>query len=388
MKQILPIVVVTLFFTGNLSAQNYQITPGDTLHSISIASDGMTTFRIYAPKAQKVKLGGTDIPDSIRTKPMMKQENGVWDVTTGPIAPGAYRYTFIVDNVSTMDPRNPSVSESNANSWSLIYLPGADFMETKNVPHGAVAEVTYYSHSLQRFRRMHVYTPPGYEAGTVKYPVFYLLHGAFDSDNSWSTVGRAGFILDNLIAAGTAVPMIVVMPAGHTGPFVFGAPPADPARDEFTEDFLNDIKPYIEKNYRVYADRKHRAIAGLSMGGMQTLNIAIPHLDEYSAFGVFSSGIFELGGMNFMRGPGGVTWEERNKAMLDNRDLKKGLTHVWFATGKEDFLLNISQKTVDLLKKHGFDVEFHQSDGGHTWANWREYLNTFVPLLFHGTNPK
>lgn len=382
------IVLALLIFPCLLSAQNFQISPGDTLHSVSIAPNGMTTFRIYAPEAKEVKIGGTDIPESFRGKPMVQQASGVWEVTAGPLVPGAYRYTFTIDKVSTMDPRNPSVSESNANSWSLIYVPGADFMDTKNVPHGAIAEITYYSHSLHRFRRMHVYTPPGYESGSEKFPVLYLLHGAFDSDDSWSTVGRAGFIIDNLLAEGNAVPMVVVMPAGHTGPFVFGAPPADPARDEFTEDFLNDIKPSIEKNYRVHTDRKYRAIAGLSMGGMQTLNIAIPHLDEYSSFGVFSSGIFELGGMNFMKDPGRLTWEERNTALLDNKDLKKGLTHVWFATGKEDFLLNISQKTVDLLKKHGFDVEFHQSGGGHTWANWREYLNSFVPLLFHGTNPK
>ena len=121
-----------------------------------------------------------------------------------------------MDGVSVIDPRNPSTSESNSNTWSLVYVPGSDFMDTKDVPHGAVAEVTYYSKSLQRFRRMHVYTPPGYESGEGKYPVFYLLHGAFDCDDSWTSVGRAGFILDNLIAAGKAKPMVVVMPAGHT----------------------------------------------------------------------------------------------------------------------------------------------------------------------------
>ena len=122
-----------------------------------------------------------------------------------------------MDGVAVIDPRNPSTSESNNNAWSLVYVPGSDISDTKDVPHGAVASVTYYSETLKRFRRMHVYTPPGYEKGEGKYPVFYLLHGAGDSDDSWSTVGRAGFILDNLIAAGKAKPMIVVMPAGHTG---------------------------------------------------------------------------------------------------------------------------------------------------------------------------
>ncbi len=143
---------------------------------------------------------------------------------------------------------------------------------------------------------MHIYTPPGYEQGKGKYPVFYLLHGSGDSDASWSTVGRAGFILDNLIAAGKAKPMIVVMPAGHTrGGGVGGPPPSSGARppaDEFEQDFLNDIMPAVEKNYRTINDRQHRAIAGLSMGGGQTLNLAIPHQEKFAYVGVFSSGLF------------------------------------------------------------------------------------------------
>ena len=122
-------------------------------------------------------------------------------MTVGPVPAGAYRYSFMIDGVATIDPRNPSTSESNNNSWSLVYVPGSDAFDTRNVPHGSVAEVHYYSTALKAFRRMHVYTPPGYETNSKKYPVFYLLHGAGDSDDSWSTVGRAGFILDNLIAA-------------------------------------------------------------------------------------------------------------------------------------------------------------------------------------------
>ena len=164
------------------------------------------------------------------------------------------------------------------------------------MPHGAVAAVTYHSSALKRFRRMHVYTPPGYETSTQRYPVFYLLHGAFDCDDSWWTVGRAGFILDNLIAAGKAKPMIVVMPAGHTGPFNFGPGAPRPAVDEFTADFKGDVVPYVEKNYRVLTGRQSRAIAGLSMGGAQTLDIAIPDLDQYAYVGVFSSGVFGIAG--------------------------------------------------------------------------------------------
>lgn len=376
-----------LFFFVLLStvvfAQNYQLTPNDTLKSVTPHPDNRMTFSIYAPLAQEVSLNGSDILGTQPPGKMTKQENGVWSITVGPLEPGAYRYTFIVDKVSVLDPKNNSMSESNMNTWSLAYLPGKDFMELKDVSHSAMSVVNYYSKSLKRFRRMHIYTPPGYEAGSSKYPVLYLLHGAFDCDDSWPTVGRAGFIIDNLITEKKAVPMIVVMPAGHTGPFTFGPPSANrPRTDEFLEDFTNDIKPYIESNYRVINERSKRAIAGLSMGGAQTLNIAIPHLEEYAYLGVFSSGVFGLVGTNPFGNSGGSTWEEANLEMLDNPELKKDLKLVWFATGKEDFLLATSRATVNLLKKHNFNVVFNETNGAHTWNNWRDYLYEFAQLLF------
>jgi enterochelin esterase family protein len=268
-----------------------------------------------------------------------------------------------------------------------VIVPGSEVSDTKDVPHGAVAEVNYFSKSLQRFRRMRVYTPPGYEMGDGKFPVFYLLHGAMDCDDSWTTVGRAGFILDNLIAAGKARPMIVVMPAGHAGPFRFG-PPGEgrPPVDEFVQDFNGDIRPYIESHYRVHADRAHRAIAGLSMGGMQTLNIAIPNLVDFAYIGVYSSGIFGIGGGGQFAASG-PSWEEQQKAVLDDPALKDGLKLVWFATGKDDFLIEMSRKTVEMLKAHGFAVTYVESEGGHTWTNWRQYLNDFAPLLFVDAAP-
>ena len=152
-----------------------------------------------------------DIPGIgfMQSKAMTKLTNGIWEVTVGPLPPGAYRYAFNVDGVLVVDPRNPKTGESNDNTWSMVYLPGADWMDTKPVLHGAVSEVTCWSTTLNRFRRLHVYTPPGYESGKGKYPIFYLLHGAFDSDDSWSSVGRAGFIMDNLIATGKAKPMVM-----------------------------------------------------------------------------------------------------------------------------------------------------------------------------------
>ncbi len=352
--------------------------------SPEIQTDGHVTFRIFAPEAQSVRLTGSDIPGNLQGAAMTKTDNGVWEVTLGPIDPGAYRYNFNVDRVSVIDPRNPSVSESNTNVWSMFYIPGADFMDTKDVPHGAVSAVTYYSTVLKKFRRMHVYTPPGYQTGQGKYPVFYLLHGAGDCDESWTSVGRAGFIIDNLIAAKQAKPMVIVMPAGHTtttGGFVG---PAN-AQEDFVNEFMTDIMPYAETHYRIQTDRRRRAIAGLSMGGTQTLSIAVPHLDKFAYIGVFSSGL--IGGLIPAAGSGPAAnpmaaWQDLHKAQLDNAAAKKGLKLFWFSTGSDDGLIATSRNTVEMLKIHGFNVVFKESPGAHTWINWRNYLDEFAPQLF------
>jgi enterochelin esterase family protein len=372
--------------------------------SPEVSADRRVTFRLAAPQAQAVRLAAGDIPGLGQRGVLTKSEDGLWSATIGPIDPGAYRYNFNVDGVSTIDPRNPAVSESNTNVWSLVVVRGADFMDVKNVPHGAVSTVHYYSMALGAWRRMHVYTPPGYETGNQKYPVFYLLHGAGDSDDSWTSVGRANFILDNLIAAKKAKPMVIVMPAGHTsrtqGVGGGGGGFLSPI-DDFARDFVGDVMPYVEKHYRVFTDRARTAIAGLSMGGSQSLNIGIPHLDRFAHIGVFSSGLIGqfpgAGGGRGGRGesgPGaappaastsaaaGPNWETRNQAMLDNAALKKGLKLLWFSTGKDDGLIATTRDTVDLLQKHGFNPVYEESTGGHTWINWRNYLNVFAPQLF------
>lgn len=360
--------------------------------SPEVLPDGRIVFRLLAPKAEAVKVGGGDIPGLGDSGAMQKGTNGVWEVTVGPVQPGAYRYIFNVDGVSVVDPRSAAISESNNNVWSLVHVPGADWMDTKQVPRGAVAAVTYYSKSLGKFRRMHVYTPPGYERGRGKFPVFYLLHGAGDCDEAWTSVGRAGFILDNLIAAGQARPMIVVMPAGHvrSGPAPrsnssTNSAPA-PTLDEFGQDFMGSVLPYVETHYRVYTDRKHRALAGLSMGGGQTLNIGIPHLDQFAYLGVYSSGVFGITGGGGRGGrtnaPTGPSFAERHAAVLNNHSLKKGLKLFWFATGKDDFLIETTRATVAMFEKHNFDVTFKETPGAHTWVVWREYLHEFTPQLF------
>lgn len=360
--------------------------------SPEVLPDRRITFRLYAPDATTVGLRGGDIPAPARTNAeFVKGANGVWEATTGVVEPGAYRYTFVVNGVGVIDPRNTAISESNTTTWSVATVAGADLMDTKNVPHGALASVYYHSSALGRTRRMHVYTPPGYQAGKDHYPVFYLLHGAGDSDDSWTSVGRANFIFDNLIASGKAKPMIVVMPAGHTnaGGAGRGAAAAGgvPPRDEFLADFVTDVMPYVEKHYRVTADRAHRAIAGLSMGGSQTLNIAVPHLEQFAYVGVYSSGL--LGGgrgaapaAGTIAPPFGAAWEQQHLATLDNAAAKKGLKLFWFATGVDDGLIAATRSTVDLLKKHGFTPVLKETPGGHTWLNWRAYLIEFASVLF------
>lgn len=365
--------------------------------SPEVLPDQRLTLRLYAPRAEEVRLVGTDIPRNTQGLPMTKTENGVWEVTVGPVPPGSYRYNFNVNGVSVIDPRSPAISESNNNVWSLVHVPGAALMDTKDVPHGAVAAVTYQSTALGKVRRMHVYTPPGYELGTGKFPVFYLLHGAGDSDDSWTSVGRAGFILDNLIAAKKAKPMIVVMPAGHTSQTTAFNAANEGGRtptEEFVDDFVKDIVPYVEKHYRVLTDRPNRAIAGLSMGGNQTLEVAIPRLDQFSYIGVFSSGLLGAGagrGRGPAPAPGAPpppppmpdpAWEARHLAALDNAATKKGLKVFWFATGSEDRLMPTTKATVDIFKKHGFTPVFKESAGGHTWLNWRDYLIELTPQLF------
>lgn len=353
--------------------------------SPEVSTDRRVTFRLFAPKASEVRLSAGDIPGvSFQGGSMTKSEKGVWEVSVGPIPAGAYRYNFNVDGVTALDPRNPSTSESLGNSWSLVVVSGAEMMDTKNVPHGAVASVTYHSAALSAVRRMHIYTPPGYEKGSQSYPVFYLLHGAGDSDDSWSSVGRAGFILDNLIATGKAKPMLVVMPAGHTRPMGMGGSILN--ADEFVSDFLKDVMPYVESHYRTKNSRSNRAIAGLSMGGFQTLNVAISKLDAFAYIGVYSSGLFGIvpfGAPNASApAPKTFPWEEEHKAVLDNATLKKGLKLFWFGIGKDDFLYKTSDATVALFKKHGFEVVNHETGGGHTWLNWRDYLIEFTPMLF------
>lgn len=373
MTRTLLVFVFALAAGGSATAQPPR--KGPPPYTSPEVKDGKVTFRLRAAKAEKVGLASSDIPGGGQGPRAMKKGDGdLWEITLD-VAPGTYRYRLDVDGVPVVDPRNPAVSESFGNAWSLVRVPGAAFMDTADVPHGAVAAVTYHSKTTGRTRRAHVYMPPGYETGTDKYPVFYLLHGAGDCDDSWTSVGRAADILDNLIAAKAAVPMIVVMPAGHDGKFAFGraAGGAAPAA-RFEDDFEKDLRPHIEKTYRAKTDRANRAIAGLSMGGLQTLNIFASMPADYSAVGVFSSGVFG-------NAEAREAWAKQHAESL-SAAAKDGPKVLWFATGKDDFVLSSTKGTIELLRKLDLKPEYKETAGGHTWINWQQYLNVFAPKLF------
>ncbi len=360
-------------------------TPNDTLKSVEVQPDRHVRFRIWAPNAIEVRLHaeGPEATPGITPEeayknmggvPMVKGDQSIWEVVIGPIEPGIYRYTFTVDGVSSTDPRNPLASQSLTQVRSMYEVPGAAFMEYRpGVPHGAIASVYYDSSATGGQRRMHIYTPPGYESGTSRLPVLYLLHGGGDSDNSWSTIGRAGAILDNLIAAGKSVPMIIVMPAGHITTDFRLTPGFRMGHDAFNDDLVKVVLPYIDAHYRTIADRDHRAIAGLSMGGGQTLTIALTQSADFAYVGVFSSGWFS----NTLK-------EEEDTDIAQYRAAGKPFRLFWVDAGKYDIALQNSHATVALLNKAGIKTEDHESGGFHAWNNWRDYLNLFAPLLFQG----
>jgi enterochelin esterase-like enzyme len=302
-----------------------------------------------------------------------KGPEGVWALTTPrPFKPGAWRYLFNVDGVSTVDPRNVNLSPNQRGPQSILYVPG-DFSETRDVPHGALATVRYVAASLNNARReMVVYTPPGYEKSSGRYPVLYLIHGGGDTAISWSTVGRANDILDNLIAADKkARPMIVVMPSGWT-PSGGQVMTSDATKDPFTREMIEDVIPHIEKNYRVLANPDNRAISGLSMGGIQTLNIGLHHLGTFRYVVVMSSGWISGSDREFFYK------SEAAKIPKYNAQLKL----FWWGWGETDIARANGLAVIDKFKSMGVKIETRETPGGHEWTNWRQYLHEVAPKLF------
>lgn len=349
--------------------------PNDTLVSPRI-ENGVVVFSVYAPEAAAVQLSG-EMLDYGKAVPLTKGTNGVWSLALPNVAPGTYRYTFRIGGADIVDPRNIEATRSQTRVQSLLHVPGIAVEDEQAVPHGAVAVVDYRSPVFPTPRRMHVYTPPGYALDKGPYPVLYLLHGGGDSDENWSTVGRAGFILDNLIAGGRARPMIVVMPSGHV-PSADGsiagamtAMSADADKDPFTRDLITTIIPYVESHYAASTRARDRAIAGLSMGGVQTGNIALAYDALFPWIGIFSSGWFLEVRPDVERLHG----KDMDKAAKTERLM-------WVGYGKTDIARDNSKAMVKMFAAHGIKYQELETEGGHTYANWRVYLARFAPLLF------
>jgi enterochelin esterase-like enzyme len=348
-------------------ANNIPVSP-------EVRPDRTVVFRLFAPKASEVVLmGSPGILEAIGApKPLQKDDKGVWSVTVGPLAPGFYTYGYAIDGGLRMpDPANPNMELRRWGATSLFIVPGTEkaVFEERPVPHGTIHVNFYDSQNLKTPRMFYVYTPPGYETGSGKYPVLYLLHGNGQIEASWTWTGQANVMIDNLIADGKVRPMIVVMPYGHVPremkPGNTAAPGADAQAIE--KELMTGVRPLVESKYRVLTDREHRAIAGLSMGAGQSLSIGLHNLDSFAYVGAFS------GGGNR------AEWEKMDPAVLNQK-----LKVLWLGCGREDKTVSFSsiQSFSDMLTERKVKHTFNPSGGGHSWPNWQVYLSKFAPLLF------
>jgi enterochelin esterase family protein len=345
------------------------------IQSPEVHSDNSVTFRFQAPNAQQVFLaleGASHVA-------MQKGDHGLWSLTTAPLAPDIYGYGFEVDGVTLRDPNNPAVKTNLLYANSLLHVPGPASLpwELGDVPHGVVHRHFYTSAIVGDRRDFYVYTPPGYDpTARRRYPVLYLLHGYSDDASGWTAVGRAHVILDNLIAQNKAKPMLVVMPLGYGAP-EFVARGIHSFDDDslrtrnyqrFRDALIAEVLPQVEKDYRVASGRESRAIAGLSMGGAESLFTGLNALDRFAWIGAFSSG--GLGG--------------QFDALFPELDSKANsrLRLLWIACGKDDRLMDINGKLAAWLKSQDVRFTWIETPGMHTWMVWRRNLAEFAPLLF------
>ena len=350
--------------------------------SVEVLGDGRVTFRLCAPEATTVRVISSDAADVIPIGfggetpglAMSKDDAGLWTVTTpAPLEVDTFRFVFRVNGVDVADPVGSSVIGGYPGGVSSVVetgrKAGAFQAYDKNLPHGAVSRIEYWSSSLNVKRPAVVYTPPGYMTSDAAYPVLYLVHGAGDREDGWTAIGRAHYILDNLIAAGEAEPMIIVMPLGHTPPRAA----ADMlANTDFSDDLLTDLVPFIEANFRTVNERGARAMAGLSMGGAHTMSTGLVNPEIFAYVGIFSMGLMSAERIE--------AFEARNAAALTRAS--ESMKLVYYAMGKTDFLYRSVAPTRAVFEKYGIAHLYVESDGGHTWANWRDYLADFLPRLF------
>ncbi len=350
-----------------LLAQTPQ--PPAPVRSPEVSAERTVTFRLRAPNAQKVELSLEGSP----RQAMTKGEDGVWTLTTAPLSPDLYGYSFVVDGVGFVDPANGKIKTNALSVNSAVLVPGGMPWEQSNVPHGTVHHHFYESKLIGDKRDFFVYTPPGYDA-SKKYPLLVLLHGFSDYADGWTTVGKANLIFDNLIAKNEIKPMVVVMPLGYgvpidmlyTGMQRGPGTPWQKNAENFGKALLEEVLPAAEKTYSLSSDRKQRAITGLSMGGGEALLVGLNNLDKFAYVGAFSAG----GGGNspadlYPKLSGG-----------DNSRMK-----LWMACGTEDRLIENNRKLVEWLKSKNVKHTWVETPGAHTWLVWRRYLSDFSKQL-------
>lgn len=366
-------VPVGLMFFHELS---FAQTPPPPVISPEVHTDGRVTFRLRAPNVKLVELGLEGAKEPVA---MQKDSEGVWSITTEPMTPDFYGYEFVADGVHVIDPSNPLLKPNLLNTENEVHIPGPSSLtwEINDVPHGEIHHHFYKSGVVGDQRDFYVYTPPNYNARAKQtYPVLYLLHGYSDDASGWTAVGRAHVILDNLIAEGKAKPMIVVMPLGYGAPAMltlgFGAFRHTEIRDEnfnkFREALLTEVIPRVEAAYLVNKDRNSRAIAGLSMGGAESLLTGLNSLDKFAWIGAFSSG--------------GIPEEfDKDFPALDSRATQQ-IRLLWIACGTDDRLIDLNRNLRKWLASKGIAHTDIETPGAHTWMVWRRNLSAFAPLLF------
>lgn len=355
---------------------------GGAKGSPQISDNGSVTFSIKAPNASQVKLKLDYHADTAMTR----DANGVWTLTIDALKPDIYRYNFIVDGVKTLDPENVYVMRDVAALMNMFIVKGlqSNLLAVNDVPHGEVRAVWYDSPQLNSSRRMMIYTPAGYDDGDKRYPVLYLLHGSGGDETAWLEQGRTAQVLDNLIAQGKAVPMIVVMPNGNVdeqaapGSAAAGLVPPTFAHSKWMEgsfeQSFTDIMKYVDTHFRTLAEKRGRAIAGLSMGGYHSLYISANNPDAFDYIGLFSAAVTPRRGVN------SPIYDNIEQKLAKQFSMKPEL--YWIGIGHDDFLYKDNEAFRALLDKRGLKYVYRESDGGHEWRNWRLYLTEFVPLLF------
>lgn len=365
--------------------------------SPEVNPDKTVTFRLMAPDANEVKVTGDFLPKETIHTPygefdgpgyasLTKGEDGMWEFTSTQLAPELYSYSFIVDGFKTTDPSNVFIIRDTATLTNIFLVGGdyADLYKVNEVPHGTVSKVWYPSPSLGMDRRLTVYTPAGYENGSDRYPVFYLLHGMGGDENAWTELGRAAQILDNLIAQGKAEPMIVVMTNGNAAlaaapgesPLGFNTPTIQLPKtmDGSFEQAFPEVVSFIDSHYRTKTDKAHRAIAGLSMGGFHSMHISKEYPEMFDYVGLFSAAIKPQDGVS------SPVYDNMEQKLA--KQFEKAPKLYWIAIGDKDFLYEANTEYRKLLDRNGYKYTYRESPDGHIWKNWRIYLSEFVPQLF------